>query len=59
MAARQLVRNEAKGIGFGTVDEARITTAISELARNKYLYAKMGIIFIFLRVEKIMLVWQS
>lgn len=40
--ARQLGRNEAKKIGFGAVDQARITTAISELARNIYLYAETG-----------------
>ena len=32
----------AKKLGFGTVDQARIATAISELARNIYLYAKSG-----------------
>lgn len=37
VAARQLGRNVAKELGFGTVDQARITTAISELAR-KYLF---------------------
>lgn len=42
VAARQLGRNEAKRVGFGTVDQARITTAISELARNIYLYAGKG-----------------
>lgn len=42
VAARQLGRNEAKKTGFGTVDQARITTAISELARNIYLYAGQG-----------------
>lgn len=42
VAARQLGRNEAKQVGFGTVDQARITTAISELARNIYLYAGKG-----------------
>lgn len=42
VAARQLGRNEAKEVGFGTVDQARITTAISELARNIYLYAGKG-----------------
>ncbi|MFD1927714.1 anti-sigma regulatory factor [Sporosarcina siberiensis] len=42
VAARQLGRNEAKKIGFGIVDQARITTAISELARNIYLYAGTG-----------------
>lgn len=42
VAARQLGRNMAKKSGFGTVDQARITTAISELARNIYLYAGKG-----------------
>lgn len=42
VAARQLGRNFAKELGFGTVDQARITTAISELARNIYLYAGQG-----------------
>lgn len=42
VAARQLGRNEARKLGFGTVDQARITTAISELARNIYLYAGKG-----------------
>lgn len=40
VAARQLGRNVAKQLG--TVDQARITTAISELARNIYLYAGKG-----------------
>ena len=51
VTARQLGRNEAKTIGFGTVDQARITTAISELARNIYLFAKAGEIIIE-RVEE-------
>ncbi|MCT2534965.1 anti-sigma regulatory factor [Aquibacillus koreensis] len=42
VGARQLGRERAKAIGFGTVDQARIATAISELARNIYLYAKTG-----------------
>ncbi|KGR86061.1 anti-sigma regulatory factor [Lysinibacillus odysseyi] len=46
VAARQLGRNVAKEVGFGTVDQARITTAISELARNIYLYARAGEIII-------------
>ena len=44
VAARQLGRELAKEIGFSTVDQARITTAISELARNIYLYAGNGTI---------------
>ncbi|PFG02778.1 anti-sigma regulatory factor [Bacillus sp. es.036] len=42
VTARQSGRNIAKELGFGTVDQARITTAISELARNIYLYAGSG-----------------
>lgn len=42
VGARQLGREQAKEVGFGTVDQARIATAISELARNIYLYAGKG-----------------
>ncbi|MEQ6376710.1 anti-sigma regulatory factor [Bacillaceae bacterium S4-13-58] len=42
VGARQLGRDIAKTLGFGTVDQARIATAISELARNIYLYAGTG-----------------
>lgn len=42
VSARQLGRERAKELGFGTVDQARIATAISELARNIYLYAGKG-----------------
>lgn len=42
VAARQLGRKISKEIGFGTGDQARITTAISELARNIFLYAGRG-----------------
>lgn len=42
VAVRQLGRNVAKEVGFRTVDQARITTAISELARNIFLYAGQG-----------------
>lgn len=45
VAARQTGREIARKIGFGTVDQARITTAISELARNIYLYAGKGHIY--------------
>ncbi|WP_100400718.1 anti-sigma regulatory factor [Bacillus sp. FJAT-44742] len=46
VSARQAGRNHAKDLGFGSVDQARITTAISELARNIYLYAEKGEIII-------------
>ncbi|MFU0789210.1 anti-sigma regulatory factor [Cerasibacillus sp. JNUCC 74] len=42
VGARQLGRDIAKKLGFGTVDQARIATTISELARNIYLYADHG-----------------
>ncbi|GAA0311457.1 serine/threonine-protein kinase RsbT [Gracilibacillus halotolerans] len=42
VSARQMGREMAKELGFGTVDQARIATAISELARNIYLYAEDG-----------------
>ena len=46
VAARQLGRTAAKELEFSIVDQARITTAISELARNIYLYAGNGKIHI-------------
>ncbi|GAK04404.1 anti-sigma B factor RsbT [Geomicrobium sp. JCM 19037] len=42
VSARQAGRELSKNIGFGSVDQARITTAISELARNIYLYTEIG-----------------
>jgi serine/threonine-protein kinase RsbT len=42
VAARVEGRNLAKEIGFGVIDQARIATAISELARNVVLYAHSG-----------------
>lgn len=40
--ARTLARDTAKMIGFGAIDQARIATAVSELARNIFLYAGTG-----------------
>jgi serine/threonine-protein kinase RsbT len=42
--ARQEGRQLAKETGFGPVDLARVATAISELARNIYNYARPGVI---------------
>jgi serine/threonine-protein kinase RsbT len=39
---RQLVRQYAKNMGMGIVDQTRITTAVSELFRNMYNYAGGG-----------------
>jgi len=46
VAARQAARNLSKSMGFGLVDQTRITTAISELARNIVLYAGEGSIYL-------------
>lgn len=40
--ARQNVRQFAKDIGMGIVDQTRITTAVSELFRNMFNYAGGG-----------------
>jgi len=41
--ARQAGRNVAQKIGFGTADQTRLATAISELTRNVVQYAQQGI----------------
>lgn len=40
--ARTMTRELAKSLGFGSIDQARIATAVSELARNIFLYAGSG-----------------
>jgi serine/threonine-protein kinase RsbT len=40
--ARTMARDIAKSLGFGAIDQARIATAVSELARNIFLYAGTG-----------------
>ena len=40
--ARTAARTFARDVGFGRVDQAKIATAVSELARNVYAYAKTG-----------------
>jgi serine/threonine-protein kinase RsbT len=46
VAARVEGRNMAKEMGFGIIDQARIATAISELARNVVLYARSGLVIL-------------
>ena len=46
IAARRCAKEVAKELGFSTVDQVRIATAISELARNIVLYAKEGSIIV-------------
>lgn len=40
--ARQVARQAALKLGFSLVDQTRIITAVSELARNIYTYATRG-----------------
>jgi len=47
VAVRQKVRELASSMGFGAVDQTRIATAVSELARNIYQYAGKGMVTIF------------
>ncbi len=42
VVVRQYVRQHAKNVGLGIVDQTRITTAASELFRNMYLYGGGG-----------------
>jgi serine/threonine-protein kinase RsbT len=42
VAARQRARDTARRLGFGMVDQSRIATAVSELARNVVRYATDG-----------------
>ena len=42
VAVRQRARRLAEGLGFGTQDQVRIATAVSEIARNAYSYAGGG-----------------
>ncbi|EJW10861.1 Anti-sigma B factor RsbT [Rhodovulum sp. PH10] len=43
IGARQAGRDLARAAGFGTVDQTRIATAISELVRNALLHAGGGL----------------
>jgi serine/threonine-protein kinase RsbT len=44
VAARSQGKDLARGMGFGTVDQTRIATGISELTRNMLQYAGKGTI---------------
>ena len=41
--ARQLVRKLAQQVGFSLVDQTKIVTATSELARNCFIYGGGGV----------------
>jgi serine/threonine-protein kinase RsbT len=42
VVARQKARELARTLGFSATDQAKIATAVSELARNIVIYAKQG-----------------
>ncbi len=44
VTARQAGRQASRSMGFNLVDQTRVTTAISELARNIVVYANKGTI---------------
>lgn len=46
VSARQAVRELSRELGFGTVDQVRIATAVSELVRNVVLYAGQGLMIV-------------
>jgi len=46
ITARQVARETAKSIGFDIVDQARIVTALGEVAKNIIMYAHLGFITI-------------
>jgi len=47
IAARQKVREIASSMGLSAVDQTRIATAVSELARNIYQFAGKGMVTFF------------
>lgn len=49
--ARQKVRSISQQIGFSLLDQTRIVTAVSELARNIVIHAKEGKMSVF-KIEK-------
>ena len=42
VSARQRARELAEGFGFEAVEQTRIATAVSEIARNAFVYARGG-----------------
>ena len=46
VAARGAAREMARQMGFTVVDQVRIATAVSEIARNIVMYAGSGVIYV-------------
>ena len=44
IVSRSAIKDMAKEIGFGIVDQTKIATAVSELARNIVIYAGKGVL---------------
>ncbi|WMW21495.1 ATP-binding protein [Methanolobus mangrovi] len=51
LIARQIARKEMAEIGFGSADQTRMATAISELTRNVIKYAGQGVCHIITEVS--------
>ncbi|NMG36834.1 histidine kinase [Azoarcus sp. TTM-91] len=48
VSARRTARDIAAGLGFSTLDQTRIASAVSEIARNAFMYARGGeVVFAF------------
>ncbi len=52
VTARQKTKMIAQELGFDMQDQIRLATAVSELARNVFQYAKTGTIEYFLNLER-------
>lgn len=59
LTARRKVRNESKSLGFGKVDQTRITTAVSELARNILQHAVRGELIAYADEEGMAVICQD
>jgi len=46
VVSRRMVREIAQEMGFGIVDQTKLATATSELARNIYRYAQTGVVVV-------------
>ena len=46
VASRRMIREISKEMGFGIVDQTKLATAASELARNIYRYAQTGVVIV-------------
>ena len=52
VSARQRARSLAQALEFDQHDQIRIATAVSEIARNAFRYARGGVVAFYLDPEK-------